>query len=88
MIGLALVTFVGVLAAGLRSRFENAVNQVFIANYAVTATNNFSPISIASENALRTVPGVTAVSGVRGRRWARVRLAHQRHRRAARRRAR
>ena len=65
MIGLALVTFVGVLAAGLRSRFESAVNKVFIANYAVTATNNFSPISISSENALRTVPGVTAVTGVR-----------------------
>ncbi|MGA2925258.1 MAG: FtsX-like permease family protein [Solirubrobacteraceae bacterium] len=65
MIGLALVTFVGVLAAGLRSRFETAVNKVFVANYAVTATNNFSPISIASENALRGVPGVLVVSGVR-----------------------
>ncbi len=65
MIGLALVTFVGVLAAGLRSRFENAVNHVFIANYAVTAANNFSPISSSSENALRTVPSVTAVTGVR-----------------------
>ena len=57
MIGLALVTLVGVLAAGLRSRFNDAVNQVFVANYAVTATNNFSPISLASENALRKVPG-------------------------------
>ena len=43
MIGLALVTFVGVLAAGLRSRFEGSVNQVFVANYAVTASDNFSP---------------------------------------------
>jgi putative ABC transport system permease protein len=65
MIGLTLVTFVGVLAAGLRSRFESAVNQQFIANYAVTATNNFSPINVASANALRTVPGVEAVSSVR-----------------------
>jgi putative ABC transport system permease protein len=65
MIGLALVTFVGVLAAGLRSRFEGSVNQLFIANYAVTATNNFSPISVASANALRPVPGVQTVSGVR-----------------------
>jgi putative ABC transport system permease protein len=65
MIGLALVTLVGVLAAGLRSRFEGAVNQLFVANYAVTATNNFSPISVASENALKRVPGVTVVSGVR-----------------------
>ena len=65
MIGLALVTLVGVLAAGLKSRFETSVDQVFVANYAVTATNNFSPISLASENAVRRVPGVQAVSGVR-----------------------
>jgi putative ABC transport system permease protein len=65
MIGLTLVTFVGVLAAGLRSRFENTVNQEFVANYAVTATNNFSPISVASANALHGVPGVQVVSGVR-----------------------
>jgi putative ABC transport system permease protein len=65
MIGLTLVTLVGVLAAGLRSRFQNGVNQAFIANYAVTATNNFSPISAASEHALDSAPGVTAVSGVR-----------------------
>ena len=65
MIGLALVTFVGVLAAGLRTRFESAVDEVFIANYALTSSDNFSPISIASANALRAVPRVEVVSGVR-----------------------
>jgi putative ABC transport system permease protein len=65
MIGLALVTFVGVLAAGLRTRFEHTVNESFLANYAVTATNNFSPISIASARAVAGVPGVEVVSGVR-----------------------
>jgi putative ABC transport system permease protein len=65
MIGLALVTFVGVLAAGLRTRFESSVNEVFIANYALTASNNFSPISIASAGALARVPGVEVISGVR-----------------------
>jgi putative ABC transport system permease protein len=65
MIGLALVTMVGVLAAGLRTRFERSVNQVFVANYAVTAQNNFEPIGIASEQALTRVPGVTVVSGLR-----------------------
>jgi putative ABC transport system permease protein len=65
MIGLALVTLVGVLAAGLRTRFEGAVNELFVANYAVTANNNFSPISIASEQALQHVPGIRVVSGVR-----------------------
>jgi putative ABC transport system permease protein len=65
MIGLALVTFVGVLAAGLRARFESQVNEIFIANYALTASDNFSPISVASANALKRVPGVEVVSGVR-----------------------
>ncbi len=65
MIGLALVTLVGVLAAGLRSEFKTNVNEAFIADYAITATNNFSPIGLASEQAVRTVPGVTSVVGIR-----------------------
>ena len=65
MIGLALVTLVGVLAAGLRTGFKNSVNKAFVANYAITATNNFSPISLSSEQAVRSVPGVTGVVGVR-----------------------
>jgi putative ABC transport system permease protein len=65
MIGLALVTLVGVLAAGLRTGFKDSVNKAFVANYAITATNNFSPISLSSERAVRTVPGVTGVVGVR-----------------------
>jgi putative ABC transport system permease protein len=65
MIGLALVTLVSVLAAGLKSTFESSVNQLFSADYALTATNNFSPVSIASAQALQKVPGVQVVSGVR-----------------------
>ena len=65
MIGLALVTLVAVLAAGLRARFQDGVNKAFVANYAVTATNGFNPINLASEAALRRTPGVLAVSGVR-----------------------
>jgi putative ABC transport system permease protein len=65
MIGLALVTLVSVLAAGLKSTFEHSVNQIFTADYALTATNNFSPISVASAEALQKVPGVQVVSGVR-----------------------
>jgi putative ABC transport system permease protein len=65
MIGLALVTLVSVLASGLKTTFENAVNSVFKGDYALTATDNFSPISIASANALKHVPGATVVSGVR-----------------------
>jgi putative ABC transport system permease protein len=65
MIGLALVTLVAVLAAGLKSTFESSVNALFRADYALTSQDNFSPISIASANALKDVPGVLVVSGVR-----------------------
>ncbi len=65
MIGLALVTFVAVLGAGLKSTFETAINETFTADYVITATNNFSPISTASETAVRAAPGVVSVSGVR-----------------------
>jgi putative ABC transport system permease protein len=65
MIGLALVTLVAVLAAGLKSTFESSVNQLFKADYALTSTNGFSPVSVASAEAVRGVPGVQVVSGVR-----------------------
>jgi putative ABC transport system permease protein len=66
MIGLALVTLVSVLASGLKTTFNDAVNSIFKGDYALTATDNFSPISIASEQALTKVQGVNVVSGVRG----------------------
>jgi putative ABC transport system permease protein len=65
MIGLALVTLVAVLAAGLKSTFEGSINELFHGDYALTATNNFSPISTASAEAVAKVPGVEVVSGVR-----------------------
>jgi putative ABC transport system permease protein len=64
MIGLALVTLVSVLAAGLKSTFEGSVNEAFKADYALTATNNFTPISATAGDALSSVPGVEVVSGV------------------------
>ena len=65
MIGVTLVTLVSVLAAGLKTRFEDSVNKLFTADYALTSENGFTPTSIASETALTHVPGVTVVSGVR-----------------------
>jgi putative ABC transport system permease protein len=65
MIGLALVTLVSVLASGLKTTFSNAVDSIFKGDYALTATDNFSPISIASADALAKLRGVTVVSGVR-----------------------
>ena len=65
MIGLALVTFVSVLGAGIIADFKNSVDQIFTGDYAITAQNNFSPIPIAAGQAANTAPGVTAVGNVR-----------------------
>jgi putative ABC transport system permease protein len=65
MIGVTLVTLVSVLAAGIKSTFEDSVNKLFTANYALTSQNGFTPSSIASEKALNGVAGVEVVSGVR-----------------------
>jgi putative ABC transport system permease protein len=66
MIGLALVTFVAVLASGITSSFKSAVNKIWQnADYAITAQNNFSPIPVAAADAVRSVPGVKAVTNVR-----------------------
>jgi putative ABC transport system permease protein len=66
MIGLALVTLVSVLAAGLISSFKGAVDDIWKnADYAITAQNNFSPIPIAAADAAAKAPGVIAVGNVR-----------------------
>src|SRR6185437_1130301 len=65
MIGLALVTFVTVLASGIIANFKNAVNDVFTGDYAITAQNNFSPIPIAAGQFVTRAPGVIAVGDVR-----------------------
>jgi putative ABC transport system permease protein len=65
MIGLALVTFVAVLAAGLKSSFESAVKQQFSADYALTSQNGFTPTDISSVVAVRKLPQVTVAAGVR-----------------------
>ena len=43
MIGLALVTFVAIFGQGVFKSFEDAVDQLFVADYAITATNTFTP---------------------------------------------
>jgi putative ABC transport system permease protein len=65
MIGLALVTLVATLAAGIISSFTDAVNDLFTADYAITAQNNFSPIPIDAAEAAAKAPGVIAVGNVR-----------------------
>ena len=66
MIGLALVTLVAVLAAGITHSFRGAVDKIWRnADYAITAQNNFSPIPPAAADAAAKSPIVEAVGNVR-----------------------
>lgn len=66
MIGLALVTLVAVLAAGIVQTFKGSVNDLWKnADYAITAQNNFTPIPIAAADAVADADGVEAVGSVR-----------------------
>jgi putative ABC transport system permease protein len=65
MIGLALVTLVSIMAAGIISNFRGAFNAQFKGDYAITSTNNFSPIPVAVGAAAGRAVGVTAVGNVR-----------------------
>jgi putative ABC transport system permease protein len=64
MIGLALITFFAVIAQGFRSSFTSSVHELFVADYAVTAGNN--PLTNKAAAAVREVPGVEAVTEIRG----------------------
>ena len=66
MIGLALVTLVSLLAAGIVSTFRSAVDDLWKnADYAITTQNNFSPIPVSVAAAAAKAPGVDTVGSVR-----------------------
>ncbi len=65
MIGLALVTLVSALAAGIIKPFEDAVDRIFVGDYAVTAQNNFDPIPTSAAAAAAKAPGVESIASVR-----------------------
>jgi putative ABC transport system permease protein len=65
MIGLALITFVAVLAQGLRDSISEAIDRQVSADYVVVSEDNFTPFEPASDDALAAVPGAEVV-GVRG----------------------
>jgi putative ABC transport system permease protein len=66
MIGLALVTLVAVLAAGITTSFRGAVEKIWQdADYAITAQNNFTPIPPAAAEAAGRSSLVEAVGNVR-----------------------
>jgi len=66
MIGLALITFVAILGAGLRTSFGDAVDKMFVADYALTSSDGFEPFTKQADDAVAVTPGVTAVSPIRG----------------------
>ena len=57
MIGLALITFVAVLGQGLRTSFTGSVNELFIADYAVTTADSTALTNEAATE-LKKLPGV------------------------------
>jgi len=65
MIGLALVAFVTVFAAGLKSSVAQVVDENFAGGLIIQNTNGFSPIPNGTAVVARKVPGVETVATVR-----------------------
>jgi putative ABC transport system permease protein len=65
MVGLALVTVVATLGAGLRASDREALNSAVDSNYVVTSKNGFEPFPASAGAALTGSPGVSLVSNVR-----------------------
>jgi putative ABC transport system permease protein len=62
MIGVALVSFVAVFAASLKSSFGEALDRAFAGDLAIINSDGFSPIPSAVARDLRGVKGVGTVS--------------------------
>ena len=65
MIGVALVTFVSVLARGMRDSWGSTVDKQVNADYVITTDEGWDSFSPASSDALGAVPGVRSVAAVR-----------------------
>lgn len=66
MIGLALVAFVTVFAAGLKSTVAQVVDENFAGGLVIQNSDGFSPIPDGAARAARKVPGVELVATIRG----------------------
>jgi putative ABC transport system permease protein len=65
MIGLTVVTFVTVFAAGLKSSVAQVVDENFAGGLVIQNSDGFSPIPGGAAVAARRVPGVSAVATIR-----------------------
>jgi putative ABC transport system permease protein len=64
MIGLALVTFVAVFAAGFKGSIDDAIGKAIQGDLLLQNEDNFSPIPVAAGEQARRVPGVAGVSSL------------------------
>jgi putative ABC transport system permease protein len=62
MIGLALVTFVAVFAAGLKAGINDTIDRNFRGDFLLQNTDGFSPIPAAASREVARLPGVAEVS--------------------------
>src|SRR3954451_7751637 len=65
MIGLAIVVFVTIFAAGLKATVDKGIDDQVLAAGIVMHKDGFSPLPAASAKALQSVDGVSVVSPVR-----------------------
>ena len=65
MIGLALVTFISVLANGMKGSNRDAIEKQVTAQYLVTSTDGFTPFPTTIGEAVANAPVVTSASSVR-----------------------
>jgi ABC-type antimicrobial peptide transport system permease subunit len=65
MIGLALITFVAVIGQGFKTSFTGAVDELFVADYSVSAGNTDALLTNKAAQAVAKAPGVEAVSEMR-----------------------
>jgi putative ABC transport system permease protein len=66
MIGIALVTFVAVLAAAVKHSAEGGIREnVASADYVISAQDNWSPVTKEAKDAAASAPGVGSVQGIR-----------------------
>jgi putative ABC transport system permease protein len=65
MIGLALVTFVTVFAAGLKSSVAQVIDENFQGGLVIQNTDGFSPIPAGAAGLARKAPGVKLVATIR-----------------------
>jgi len=65
MIGLALVTFVAVFAAGINGSVANAIDRNLQGDLFVQNSDGFTPIPASAAEEVRRVPGIASVATVR-----------------------